>query len=87
MRLPFTALIILFSMGCMILSSAKCISVGVSIPSLKHAFINISVPPKCTYLIGFLALISCISLFIIRLFIIGILAFPLVYLQSMICSL
>ena len=82
MRLPFPALIILFSMGCIILSSAKYIFMGVSIPSLKHAFISISVPPKCTYLIGFLALISCI-----RLFIIGILSFPLVYLQSMICSL
>ncbi|WMV08063.1 hypothetical protein MTR67_001448 [Solanum verrucosum] len=69
------------------LLKTKDISIGVSIPSLKHAFINISVPPKCTYLIGFLALISCISLFIICLFIIGILAFPLVYLQSMICSL
>ena len=77
----------LFSIGCTILSSAKYISIGVSIPSLKQAFINISVPPKCTYLIGFFAFISCISLLISLLLIIGILAFPLVYLQSMICSL
>ena len=59
---------------------------GVSIPSLKQAFINISVPPKCTYFMGVLAFISCISLFIIRLLSIGIYAFPLAYLQSIICS-
>uniref|UniRef100_A0A0V0HH85 Putative ovule protein n=1 Tax=Solanum chacoense TaxID=4108 RepID=A0A0V0HH85_SOLCH len=76
----------LLSIGSTILSSAKYIFIGVSIPSLKQAFINISVPPKCTYFTGSLALISCISLFIIRLFIIGILVFPFVYLQSIIYS-
>ena len=59
---------------------------GVSIPSLKQAFISISVPPKCTYFIASLFFMFCISLFIIRLLLIGIYAFPLVYLQSMMCS-
>ena len=85
-KFPFTALIMLFSIECIILSSAKYISMGVSILSLKQAFINISVPPKCTYFMGVLAFISCISLFIIPLFRIGICAFPFVYLQSMMCS-
>lgn len=85
-KFPFTALITLFSIGCIILSSAKYISIGVSIPSLKQAFINISVPPKCTCFIGVLAFISCISLFIIRLLSIDIYAFPLVYVQSIIFS-
>ena len=39
---------------------------GVSIPSLKQAFISISVPPKCTYFIGSLFFMFCISLFIIQ---------------------
>ena len=46
------AVIMLFSTGFIILSSAKYNSIGVSIPSLKHAFINISVPLRCNILLS-----------------------------------
>ena len=78
--------IILFSIGFIILSSAKYNSIGVSIPSLKHAFINIAVPPRCTYFIGSLLFISFISLLIILFVTSGILALPFAYLQSITCS-
>ena len=77
----------LFSIGFIILSSAKYNSIGVSIPSLKHAFINISVPPRCTYFIGSpLLFISFISLLIILFVTSGILALPFAYLQSITSS-
>ena len=79
------AVIILFSIGFIILSSARYNSTGVSITSLKHAFINISVPPRCMYFIGSLIFISFISLLINLVVTSGILALPLAYLQSIKC--
>ena len=78
--------IMLFSTGFIILSSAKYNSIVVSIPSLKYTFINISVPPMCTYFIGSLLFISFISLLIILFVTSGILALSFAYLQSITCS-
>ena len=78
--------IILFSIGFIILSFAKYNSIGVCIPSLKHVFINIFVPPRCTHFIGSLLFISFISLLISLFVTSGILTLPFAYLQSITCS-